>query len=62
MDRIVKNQKLLTNSNEGDSHHEMDCNSKSIRIIKDKAFPYWYSMIASLLFNTIGRRNSQKQQ
>ncbi len=41
---------------------KLDCNSKSGRKIKDKAFPYWYSMIASILFHTIGRRKSQKQQ
>lgn len=35
---------------------KLDCNSKSGRIINGKAFPYWYSMIASFLFNTIGRR------
>lgn len=35
---------------------KLDCNSMSGRIINGKAFPYCYSMIANLLFNTIGRR------
>ena len=35
---------------------KLDCNSMSGRIINGKAFPYWYSMIANLLFRTIGRR------
>lgn len=39
---------------------KLDCNSKSIRIIKDKAFPYWYSMIAGLLFNAIGWRKKSE--
>ena len=39
---------------------KLDCNSKSCRIIKDKAFPYLYSMIASLLFHTIERRKKSE--
>lgn len=39
---------------------KLDCNSKSCRIIKDKAFPYLYPMIASLLFHTIERRKKSE--
>ena len=39
---------------------KLDYNSMSGRIINGKAFPYWYSMIASLLFNIIGRRKKSE--